>query len=164
MNYFVWSRLESCILLHNRIVNCLMHIAKLIHYRNRSLTWVWLKGRLKIKAIASESMMLVNRNLNILHPMKRGFITSSTFRIPLCIWINRREYFKPRKFHFRNSTSREEIFAGRKFREFREFWPNLRKQIPFLTPENVDSWKLIPAKFVRIGNLRKLTPLKFFEN
>ena len=28
---------------------------------------------------------------------------------------------------FLRSTLKEESFAGRKFREFREFWPNLRK-------------------------------------
>ena len=62
------------------------------------------------------------------------------------------------------STLREEIFAGRKFREFREFWPNSREQIPFLTTENVDSRKLIPAKFFKIGDSRKLIPAKFFKN
>ena len=49
-------------------------------------------------------------------------------------------------------TLREEIFAGRKFREFRELWPNSRKLIPFLIPENVDSRKLIPEKFLREEN------------
>ena len=62
------------------------------------------------------------------------------------------------------STLREEIFAGRKFREFREFWPNSQKLIPFLTPENVDSRKLIPAKSFKIGDSRKLIPAKFFKN
>ena len=58
-------------------------------------------------------------------------------------------------------TLREEIFAGRKFREFCEFWPNSRNWIPFLTPENADSRKLIPAKFFKIGDSRKLIPAKF---
>ena len=60
-------------------------------------------------------------------------------------------------------TWREEIFTGKNFREFREIWPNSRKQIPFLTPENVDSRKLIPAKFFKIGHSQKLIPAKFFR-
>ena len=56
-----------------------------------------------------------------------------------------------------NSTLREEIFAGRKFREF---WPNSRKSIPFLTLKKVDSRKLIPAKSSVKPNSRKLIPAK----
>ena len=59
------------------------------------------------------------------------------------------------------TTLREEIFAGRKFREFR---PNSQKYISFLTAQNVDTRKLTPAKFFQIGDSRKLIPAKFFKN
>ena len=61
----------------------------------------------------------------------------------------------------RSCTLREEIFAGSKFREF---CPNLKKYILFLTLENIDSRKLIPAKFFEIGDSRKLIPAKFLNN
>ena len=48
------------------------------------------------------------------------------------------------------TTLREEIFAGSKFREFREFWPNSRKEIPFYTPKNVDSRKLFPRNISKL--------------
>ena len=45
---------------------------------------------------------------------------------------------------------REEIFAGRKSREFLDCGPNLRNEIPLLTPKNVNSRKLIPPKFSKL--------------
>ena len=39
----------------------------------------------------------------------------------------------------------------------------IRENNSFLNPENVDSRKLIPAKFFKIGYSRKLIPAKFFK-
>ena len=61
-------------------------------------------------------------------------------------------------------TLREEIFAGRKFRKFQESLAKFAKINSFSTPENVDTRKLIPAKFFKIGDSRKSIPAKFFKN
>ena len=58
---------------------------------------------------------------------------------------------------------------GVKYLEGRNFrWKNFGQireiKIPYLTPENLDSRKLIPAKFFKIGDSRKLIPAKFFKN
>jgi len=52
----------------------------------------------------------------------------------------------------------EDIFAGRKFCEFR---PNSQKYISFLTAQNVDTRKLTPVKFFQIAIRKNQFPQNF---
>ena len=58
---------------------------------------------------------------------------------------------------------------GVKYLEGRNFrWKNFGQireiKIPYLTPENLDSRKLIPAKFLKLAIREKLIPTKCFKN
>ena len=49
------------------------------------------------------------------------------------------------------------------FKNRSDFGKNSRNQIPFLTPENVDSRKLIPEKSFHIGDSRKINSHEIFQ-
>ena len=54
-------------------------------------------------------------------------------------------------------------FRGKKISRISRILAKFAKKNPFLTPENVDPRKLIPAKCFKISDLRKLIPAKFFQ-
>ena len=54
-------------------------------------------------------------------------------------------------------------FRGKKISRISRIFAKFAKINSFLTPENVDLRKLIPAKFSKIGDSQKSIPAKFFK-
>ena len=120
----------------------------------------WIRDRQKNKPIPQRSSLVV---FKIYYNRQRLYFT---YQLDvLCIFLGSHP-LKLVNYPITPHSPTWTYLKGRNFRgkKISRILTKFAKINSFLTPENVDSRKLSPAKFFKSGDLRKLIPAKFFKN